>query len=456
MKMIRNRLGLIGAASALALIASGVAPQMAQAEPTPSTASGITVIKALPAGPVANGATVVGTLTINNPGGPTPAVIEDYYDYGFTYVSDDSADCVNTSFSAVDHGKVVCTYAALPAGNTVVNVTYTATYVGPTVFSFWRKSEERMEIQKADNHVSLLEDEQKTVTVSCQPGYHIMDFGFVKQHVDVDEGDYEHIRVVTTDVTSPSSWAVTVKNISTGQAQAKLYATCIRDTTNEGTTLTFDPLQEKTVTLHPQAPDEPRPLYAHCDPGETPIAVDVRAARDLPDHPSGSPYSDGLLVQHGLEADGGQRTRVWIELLEPADVTLEWQCMKTTTSSGRPMQFELVSDSKTVPGGAKANKKLECNVGFKGVIGGWKGGKINGSEPQPIARVFWFYNQTGGPKTYDLTLLCLRNRLLKTNRLVVDTSVVEQLLNYASGVEKVNPTTHRWIAPDEDTINVQY
>lgn len=453
-----RRLGLLGAGSILALVVSTLAPLGAQADPSPTGPSLVTVTKSMPGSPN-NGGPVTATLTVTNPtgGALTGVVIEDYYDHGLTYVADDHADCVDVPASPTNFGRVVCTFVSLPINATVVNIDFTANYVGPTMYSFWRKHHERMEIQKAENHISLLEDDIKTVTVSCETGYHIMDFGLVKQHVDQDEGDYEHIRVITSDVVDERSYSVTLENTSTGQAQAKVYATCIKDTTNDATTLTFTPLQQVTATLHPQGPSETRPLYAYCPPVHTPIAVDVRAVKDTPDHPSGSAYSDGLIIVHGFEADGGQRTRLWVEALQPAKVTVEWQCMKTETSSGRPMQFDfLVTGTKNVAAGAKKRKKLECNTGYKGVIGGWHGGKINGSEPQPIARVFWFYNETGTTQNFDLTLLCLRNRLLKNNRLEIDDTVKERLINVVSGVEKTTPLLHKWILKGDDFVDVKY
>lgn len=452
MKHSRRQLGLLGVGSLLALVASSLSAGTAEADPAPTSGSTVTVTKSMsPAGPVANGATVTATLTITGPS-PVPVTITDYHDYGLTYVSDSNVNCNNVVAGPADNGSVVCNFATLPA-NTVVTITYVANYVGPKVFSFWRTSDERMEIQKKETHVTLAEDDITTFSVSCDPGYKLLDFAFHKQWVDQDEGDLEHIRVISTDVWSPTEYRVTLENTSTGQAQGKIWAVCMKTTTNFGTTVTFDPLQEVTTTLHPEKTGEPRPLYAYCDPGETPMAVDVRAVKD-PAHPTASNYSDGLISQHGLESDGGLRTRVWVEVLEPAKVTLEWHCMKTTTSSGRNMQFDLVTGSKTVAAGAKDQKKLTCPDGFKGIVGGWTGGKINGHEPQPVSRVYWFYNQTGAAKTYDLYLLCVRSRVLKDNRLEYDSAAKEVLLNYASGVEKTSVSTHKWIAPAKATIQV--
>lgn len=459
-----RRLGLLGAGALFALVAGMLAPLSAQADPSPSTASDITVTKSMPGSPN-NGGSVTATLTLDNSGPPASnVVIEDYYDYGLD-PGTLPAGCVDEPFDAgtpplTYGGRVTCTIASVPSGLGAATIVlpFTANYVGPTMYSFWRKHDERMEIQKTEGHISLLEDAQGTVFAQCEVGYHIMDFGLVKQHVDQDEGDYEHIRVVSTDLVDARTWSATLKNKSTGQIQAKVYATCIKDTTNVGTTLTFlTPIRTMTVDLHPQAPGEPRPLYAYCPTTHTPIAVNVRSVAD-PAHPLGpnQNFQDEMIILHGFEADGGQRTRLWVEALEPAEVTVEWQCMKTETSSGRPMQFDfLVTGTKNVPAGEKKRKKLECNTGYKGVIGGWKGGKINGHEPQPIARVFWFYNETAVTQNFDLTLLCLRNRLLKNNRLEVDDTVKERLINYVSGVE--DPTgIAEWIAPAEDFVDVKY
>jgi len=51
--------------------------------------------------------------------------------------------------------------------------------------------------------------------------------------------------------------------------------------------------------------------------------------------------------------------------------------------------------------------------GEKGVIGGWYGGPLNGSEPRPASRTYWIHNNTSTSLDYDVSLLCLNTRLVK-------------------------------------------
>jgi len=223
----------------------------------------------------------------------------------------------------------------------------------------------------------------------------------------------------------------------------------------------FDLNETSSLGLHPFEPGMTFPIYAYCQPGETPVAIDLRAAADhAAPHPGGSPYSDVLIHKNGMEADGGERVRVWLTVNQPATVTMEWHCMKTATfADGKRMHFEVVSGTKTVAHGVKDQLKLTCDHGYKGIIGGWKGGKvhdgkINGTEPQPVSRVYWFWNNSGTTRTYKPQLLCMRTRLVKDG--VIDHNFKVPLVNVASGwTTPDGGVTTKWTTTAEASFEVK-
>lgn len=422
--------------------------------------STITVDKVFSTATVANGGTNTATITATNPGpGADPTVedvyVVDWYDPSLT-PGLLPAGCTDYP-SPTGLGRIVCGPVDI-ADNTseVWAIPYTVNYMGPKKYTVNEKRYERMDVQKAETHVSLLPGEQKDFAVSCPNDYAMLDMSLVKQHVDQGTGTLDDIHVVTSDLlnadgpnVSLDKWTVTLKNDSLGQAQAKLWAVCVAESTNKPTALSFTP-DSYTINVHPYQPGLERTAYATCPVGRTPVAVDLRAVADnTAPHAGGSAYSDVLVSKTGMEADGGRSVRVWFVVNQPADITLEWQCMATDNfTGGKRMHFEVVTGSKTVLNGAVDQSKLDCPVGYKGIIGGWTGGKINGSEPQPISRVYWFWNTTGGSKTYTLKLLCMRTRLVKGG--VIDHTYKVPVWNVAAGWTIPSVGNVWWTGSDSD------
>lgn len=452
-----KKLGLVATGTALALVGAVLSP--ASGDPVASLDSTITVTKVFSTATVANGGTNTATITATNPGPGTDPTVEDVYVvdwYDPSLTPGVVPGCTNYP-SPTGIGRLVCGPVDIADGASEIwSVPFTVNYMGPKKYTVNEKRYERMDVQKAETHVSIFKGEQKDFSVVCPNEYAMLDMALVKQHVDQGAGTFDDLHVVTSDLLNadgpnPSldKWTVTLKNDSLGQVQAKLWAVCVSESTNKPTALSFTP-DSYTFNAHPYKPGLERTAYATCPVGRTPVAVDLRAAADnTAPHSSGSAYSDVLIHKTGMEADGGRNVRVWFVVDQPADITLEWQCMATDTfTNGKRMHFDVVTGSKTVNAGDKGQHKLTCDHGYKGIIGGWTGGKINGSEPQPLSRIYWFWNNTGGAKTYTLKLLCMRTRLVKGG--VIDTTYKVPSWNVAAGWTVPSPGTVWWTGSGSD------
>jgi hypothetical protein len=94
-----------------------------------------------------------------------------------------------------------------------------------------------------------------------------------------------------------------------------------------------------------------------------------------------------------------------------------------------------------------AEKQITCDVGYKGVIGGWRGGHFNGSEPRPKTRVYWLWHNGPGTKHFTGKLLCLKSRLMRGGKLQKNGTITDLLHNHVRGTA-LNGA--EWLVPDPD------
>lgn len=438
MKTPLSRIGLTSVAAALALVGSVLAPAQAVG---PTTPSGITVTKSwAPAGPVASGTTVIATILVDNPTGSAIANVEvtDIFDPGLAYVSDTvdgGGVCTTGNATSPGFRHVDCTFASIPALTTrTITLTFTAHYWGYRHYTRNYRTDERLEIQKAETHVDIQSGQTKVATVTCPNDFDILDASWHLQQLDQDTGDFYDVYRMSSSMTNDSA-TVTLFNDAAGKAQGKLWALCLKDRTNLNNLLSWDPRTSVTVGGTPATPDGPdeRPFYAECGLGFTPMAINISAVpgagADID-----AIYMDDVLVQTGLEADGGRRATIWAVVPDYADVTLSWRCLETSVGVNR-LWFQNVADSVlTVPMHDKvAQKQIDCDHHHKGVIGGWRGGHFNGSEPRPKVRTYWLWHDGPGTKNFDGSLLCLHNRLFRGGKVKKNGSITDGLHNHVRG-----------------------
>lgn len=445
-----TRLSLLASAATLALAATTLAPAPAFADPFftyPTTQSDVVISKAWSAGPVGNGATATATLTATNPtGSPAKVFIQDTYDYGLT-PGTLPAGCGHTSYTG--HRLFWCERTVPANGSVSVDVPFTVSYAGPKTYTKNFRTGERVTVQKAETNWNNFAGQQTSHSVSCPDGYVMVDHALRKQGVDQGAGTLEDVHVVSTNLTT-TQWQVEIRNATTGQAQGKLWAACLRQTTNQGGTFTVGPVQEHWIDNFLPVGDAESEFVATCGPGEMPIAVNLKA---VPANINYAPWQDQLLTQVGLYANGGPSTVVSAIVHQPADTTLQWRCMSAKSSTGNRMHFSLVSETHTVPAGQEVEQEVTCDDDAKGVVGGWSGGRLNGQEPRPKTRTYWFRNTSASPVTYDAALLCVGNRLVRGGKL--KKSHTDPRCNYLGGVHEVAPGTEEWLNDDEACIVVR-
>jgi hypothetical protein len=239
-----------------------------------------------------------------------------------------------------------------------------------------------------------------------------------------------------------------VANGATGQAQGKLFATCLKTQTNTNGTIGFSGIQSFSVNNFLPVGDVPSEFEATCPSGQTPVDLSLNGVQ------ANSNYSnvhDVLLTQVGLKADGGRSATVFAKVNQPTDTTLQWRCMSTTSTNGHRFLFRVEARTVTVP--AMQDKEIDvyCQHGEKGIIGGWSGGPLNGSEPRPLIRTYWFHNTSAAPVTYHVSLLCVGSRLVGGGKIVK--AATHERCNYLGGVEE--PAETEYLNHDEACVLVK-
>lgn len=419
----------------LALAASTLSPVTANAAGPTSPAPGVTLSKAWSGN--ADTGPVTATLTLSNTGAGNVAqsnvTIVDTYDPGLTYsgtylVSNGSGSCAPDN--TIGFRRIICSGISVPAATSItITLDFTGSYWGYRTYTKNYVSDERLDIQKVETHVDIQSDDFETATVHCPANYSLLDHSWHLQHVDQDTGDYYDVYMVDSTVNHTSA-TVELFNDAGGKAQGKLWALCLRDTTNLAHPVVWNAQSNATETLVPTGPYE-RPFFAECPQGYTPAAINLRA------DPNGfsdvdSIYMYDLFEQTGLEADGSRRATVWAVVKDHADFHLQWRCLNTKVGTKR-MYFGLETGSQIVPMHDKvAQEQITCDHGYKGIIGGWRGGHFNGSEPRPRTRVYWLWHDGPAAKQFDGELLCLKTRLMRGGK-VKKTGVTDDLYNHVFG-----------------------
>lgn len=455
-----RRIGLIATAASLALVGAVLSPAQAAA---PSSLSSITVDKTWIAPLEVNtGATVVAEIDVHNPtvGAITDVVVNDVYDPGLAFVSAAATGggvCANDPTTGFRN--VTCTFASVGAGATeTITLTFTAHYWGYRTYTRNYRTGERLEIQKAETHVDILSGQEKTYTVECPANFDILDASWHLQQLDQDTGDFYDVYRIWSSTTADSA-SVRLFNDSAGKAQGKLWALCLKDETNQGNPVGWHTPAPETSVVNNLAPSGPheRPFYAECPQHFTPMMVNISAVPGVNADPDAT-YMDEVLVQTGLEADGGRRATIWATVRDYANVTLSWRCLETRIGPNR-LVFDNVTDGPTaVPLHDKvAQSQINCDHHHKGVIGGWRGGAFNGSEPRPKTRIYWLWHDgatadPGPGVSFTGNLLCLHNRLFRGGKVKKNGTIKDPLHNHARGTSGLDPawsyiTPHEPVAP---------
>lgn len=410
----------------------------------PNAPSPVQVAKTWSAGTVANGGSVTAHITATNPTAVSRHIIfQDTYDFGLAPGSLPGG-CGTTSYSGY---PLFWCNLVVPAGSSAsIDVPFTVTYTGPKQYKWGADTHEAVDVQKQETYVAIPAAQTKTFTVSCPSGYALVDQSFHKLGVDQGTGTIDSVHVVSSTLLA-GGWSVTIANGATGQAQGKLFGTCLKTQTSTGGSLTISAIQSSSVNdfLPVGTASE---FEATCPVGQTPVSLNLNGAQANSNY---SDVHDVLLTQVGLRANGGRSATVFAIVNQPTDPTLQWRCLSTTSSTGNRLHFRVEAKTVTVGPGQDKEVGVYCETGEKGVIGGWYGGPLNGSEPRPISRTYWFHNTSAGTVTYQVNLLCVGSRLVHGGKL--NKWATDERCNYLSGVEE--PAETEYLNRDEACLLVK-
>ncbi|MGZ4488641.1 MAG: hypothetical protein ACXVW1_11965 [Nocardioides sp.] len=447
---------LLVSAAAVALAAASLISAPAHADPLfdypdDGAPSGVTVTKTWSAPTVGNGGSVTVTLHAENtsasPSGDVYA--QDTYDSGLTPGAL-PAGCVTTSYPA--YSMFVCHWASIPASSAGADyvIPFTASYVGPSRYTKNWETHEHVLVQKHESYVSLESGDTQTFSVSCPGGYTMVDESFHRFAVDEHYGTTADVQVVSSNLTT-GSWDATIYNDSGTQVQGKLFATCVKNQTSTGGSIAFDGFisSASVPDFLPVGPTASE-FEATCSDGWTPVALNLQGTGANANYPDNQ---DELFTQVGMKANGGSSATVYAVVHQPSDLTLQWRCMKTRSSTGYRMLFRLQTKSTWVAPGEEKDVDVYCHDGEKGVVGGWWGGPLNGSEPRPISRTYWYHNTSASWVQYTAKLLCVGNRLVRGGK--VDKTATDERCNYLGGIEDFGGGVQRWLARDEKCLDVR-
>lgn len=347
--------------------------------------------------PVAQpGDEVTYTINVHNfgPGDADDVVVTDVLPAGTQFV-DASDECTELS------GTVTCALGSIEAGSDAevwITVTVTATIPDGGTTSH----QHQLDYTKVESHVAAFEGETSSTT-ECPTGYVATDGSVRLDHVDQGAGTFEDVDVVRSAVTADGrGWAGTVRNNTTGQVQAKVEVVCASERTVSG-----------EDHSHPLVITGPATATQAFGPGRHTVDLSC-AAGSYPIRPS-QVITAGTAVVGTHRTVGGMRFIVDVDT--SASGTFGTHCLSETLGTvdghAHTLVFKELSDTVTVPAGGTVERKLTCPDGYKGIVA-WADidpGLVSlGNDPQPIIRVFKFYNPTDGPLDADFGLLCVAIR----------------------------------------------
>lgn len=357
--------------------------------------AGLSLTKTVTPQVVEPGGRVRFTLVVRNSGpGPASNVeLTDRLPDGLSLVAVAGATCPT-------EGQLVACHLGTVQPAASRTITLTAT-VDPVLASTRHRHE--LGFAKVETHLSLDPGETDTALATCPSGYLVTDGSVRIDQVDQGTGTFADVVVLDSRSTAAGeAWLGRVRNTATGRAQVKVNAVCVSSQTVSGEghahPLQVAPLGTSEVSLADGGSDG---VDRACPAGTLAITPGFR-------------FATGRGTVSSRRTGSGWHFSVTSE--GPAEVELSTRCLSTALGAAAGHTHELASTqlqgSAVVPAGAVVERSLTCPVGAKGIVawGDMDPGLVSmGNDPQPITRVFRFYNfnPTGAALGVDYGLTCL-------------------------------------------------
>ncbi|WP_395658465.1 hypothetical protein [Nocardioides sp.] len=339
---------------------------------------------------VAPGDQVTYTLRALNagPGVARDVVVTDVLPAGTSFVSA-SSGCSNSG------GTVTCHLGDIAGGDDAVA---TITVRIDALPSSITGHDHQLDVTKIESHVSVAGGATGSATTACPAGYLATDGSVRLDHVDQGTGTFADAMVLRSEATANGlGWTGTVRNDTTGQLQAKVNVVCMSDHTVSGEDHSHPVVISDSLTTTRAFATGEHELDLACGPGTIAIT------------PGFSFLSgDGVVTSQPIAT--GRHFKV--RMLHDGQVTLTTRCLRTDLGTVRDHthQLEVTQLSGHVVVGPHGieERSLTCRDGAKGIVA-WVDfdGQPLGNDPQPITRVFRFYNPTDAPMTADYGLTCI-------------------------------------------------
>jgi uncharacterized repeat protein (TIGR01451 family) len=297
---------------------------------------------------------------------------------------------------------VHCNLGGLAAGATKT-VTITTQAKGlPGTSGSVQPHTHQLTVAKDEQSVVLQAGETRTVDLSCSNGGAMSDGSAEIMHVDQGTGSAADVLVRRASSVAPGTYRFTLVNTTTGQAQTKVFGTCLPHDTEltDGHRHGLDVGALVSLPTGAMTPGR-HTFVVPVSPGHRAIAPGLEVLS-----------GNARLVASEPVAGGWQFT---VEALENAEATLSLRELgERTLVAGSPahthtLGFLHVVRSVTLAPGESV-ERVSCPTGSKGVVGTYElppGVVLLGHEPQPINRDFRLLNTTNGNVSVMLDLECL-------------------------------------------------
>lgn len=277
-------------------------------------------------------------------------------------------------------------------------------------------------VSKAEQHISLPAGSGiKSFKLDCPNAGDVMTDGSVRiDNVDQDTGTLKSVSVLSQHAEG-DGYRFIVVNYAMGQAQGKLFGTCISKTTqgqnadNNGGYHTHDVQvgAPKTVTI-PVVGGNHYNAKVSCDAGPNDYVAVVSPGYDVFGAEGHLNYS-----LPGYDANGRPAWDFGFNATQTGDVTFSIRCMNRwlTTAESHSHLLWLSHPDKyvNVPPNAPAAGQydIDCSDEAKGITAGFgleDGLFMVGHDPQPKRRSFKILNSSNTDKEAHLLLLCVGDR----------------------------------------------
>ena len=349
----------------------------------------------------ANGGDVVTwTIDVTNHGlSPAQNVVvtDDLPDHS-TFVS----STPGASTCARSGQTLTCTFASIASGETKTITVRTQVNGLPSSNTTVPQHTHQLTVSKVEQYVSLQDGDVSTDDLTCPNGGYLSDGSVEVMHVDQGTGTAADVQVLRASSLTPNTYRFTIFNDTEGQAQVKLFGTCLPHdtevTAGHSHGLEVGPLLTKDTTM--------------MAPGRHTFTLLVSSG-----HHAVSPgievlTGDARLVASEPVAGGWAFT---VENSTPSQATLSIRELADRTGPAAPSQhrhalsFQHVVRTVSLRPGESV-QRVTCPDGSKGIVGTFDlpPGVISlGNEPQPINRDFRLLNTNPGNVTVTLDLECL-------------------------------------------------